>query len=271
MLLVLGVLGGGGYLAICGLAYKYQDKMVYFPDDYFPQDPSSAGLTYDSFELPVDSDSTVTGWIVESDPQAPWVLHFHGNGGNISARVDHLKLLHSLGFNAVVFDYRGYGKSKGKPSEAGLVRDGLAVVKYLKEEKHVNKRYLIYFGESLGGGVAAEVAEKEPPQAMILKSTFTSVPDMGKELYPFLPANLLLRTRFDTKDRISRFLFPKLIIHSRSDTIVPFDHGQRLYQLASEPKIFLEVYGGHNTSPLELGEEFKTTLADFVRKAVPQE
>lgn len=271
MITILGVLTLGGYAGLCGLAYKYQNKLIFFPHEFFHQDPSAAGLEFEDFELEVDSESTVTGWIVESESDAPWVLHFHGNGGNIAGRVDHLKLLHGFGFNAVVFDYRGYGKSKGIPTEEGLVADGLAVVRYLVDEKDVNPRRLVYFGESLGGGVASAVAEVEEPRAMILKSTFTSVPDRGAEAYPFLPVRLLSKTKFDTKERIKNFLFPKLIIHSRPDTVVPYHHGQRLFQLSPEPKQFLEFHRDHNTSPLELGDQFERTVRDFVKESVPSD
>lgn len=271
MLGILSVLVGGGYLALCGLVYSYQDRLIYFPDDYFFQDPAASGLSFESFELSTGEGSTVTGWAVETDPNAPWVIHFHGNAGNISSRVDYLKLFHDLGFNGVVFDYRGYGRSQGQPSEDGLVEDGLAVVRYLLEERKVSKRYLVYFGESLGGGVAAAVAVEEPPQAMILKSTFTSLVDVSSEFYPFLPTNFLLKSRFPTKDRIPTFLFPKLVVHSRSDTVVGFDHGQRLFQVAGEPKQFLEIYGGHNTSPLELGADFKKAVKEFIDAAIPKD
>jgi uncharacterized protein len=273
-MIVLGVLGTllvGGYAAICGLVYSNQDKLLYFPDDYFITDPASAGLDFEEFSLEVSPGVTVTGWIVERDPAAPWILQFHGNAGNISNRVDHLKLFYELGFNGVLFDYRGYGKSTGTPSEAGLVEDGLAVVKYLKEEKGVDPRFLVYWGESLGGAVAAAVAAKEEPRALILKSTFTSVPDLAGEVYPFLPVKYLSKTHFETKNLVPNFLFPKLIVHGHSDTVVPFHHGQRLYQLSLEPKTFLQVDRDHNASPLELGDEFNQTVQKFITDAVPQD
>lgn len=271
VLSVLGALAAGGYIAVCGLVYKYQDQMVYFPSDYFITDPTSAALQFEDFSIEVSPEVTITGWIVEKDPDAPWILQFHGNAGNISNRVDHLKLIDELGCNGVLFDYRGYGKSTGKPSEAGLVEDGVAVVRYLKEQRGVDPRFLIYWGESLGGGVAAAVAMKEEPRGLILQSTFTSVPDLGAEVYPFLPVRLLSKTSFDTAERIPTFLFPKLIVHGHADTVIPFQHGQRLYQLAVEPKTFLRVERGHNDSPLELGDEFKLAVQKFVAEAVPQE
>ena len=273
-MIVLGVLGTfvvGGYGAICGLVYKYQDSLIYFPSDYMATDPAAAGLNFEDFSVEVSPDVTVTGWIVEKDPSAPWILQFHGNAGNISNRVDHLRLFNELGFNGVVFDYRGYGKSTGTPSEAGLGAVGLAVVEYLKEERGVDPNCLVYWGESLGGGVAAAVSVKEEPRALILKSTFTSVPDMAAEVYPFLPVRMLAKTRFDTKELVPNFLFPKLVVHGHADTVIPFQHGQRLFQLCLEPKTFLRVERGHNDSPMELGDEFKATVKKFVSDSVPQE
>lgn len=270
MLSIIGFLALGGYIGLCGLVYKHQDRLIYFPDDYIGADPASANLTYEEFSVDVSPEVTVHGWIVTSaDENAPWILQFHGNAGNIANRVDHLRLFHELGFNGVLFDYRGYGKSSGEPSEKGLIEDGLAVVKYLEEVRGVDPRFLIYWGESLGGGVASQVALKKPPRALILKSTFTSVPDLAADVYPFLPVRLLAKTRFDTKEAVPTFLFPKLIIHGQADTIIPIQHGQTLYQLCLEPKTFFAASGGHNTSPMELGQEFKDTVKSFVTEAVP--
>lgn len=271
VLAVLGTLVVGCYAVLCGVVYKYQDRLIFFPDDYMSGDPEAVGLPFEDFSIEHEDGATVTGWIVEKDKDAPWILHFHGNAGNISNRLDHLRLFEDLGFNGVVFDYRGYGKSQGTPSESGLVEDGIAVVEHLLDKREVPKKSLIYFGESLGGGVAASVAQTKPPQAMILKSTFTSIPDLGSDIYGFLPVSALSRHRFETKSKIEKFLFPLLVVHSRSDTLIPFQHGQRLYQLAPEPKLFFESYGGHNASPLELGEEFKKTIKDFVTNAVPSQ
>lgn len=271
LLAIFGTLTVGGYAALCGAVYKYQDRLLYFPDDYFFTDPAASDLEFEDFELEVGPESTVTGWVVRTAEDAPWVLHFHGNAGNISHRVDHLKLFHTLGFNGVVFDYRGYGRSKGVPSEAGLVADGKAVVEYLENDLGVDRDKLVYFGESLGGGVAAALSETEPPRALILKSTFTSVPDLAAELYPFLPARRLSRTQFATKDRITEFLFPILVIHGRPDRVVPFEHGQRLFQLANPPKEFFPTNRDHNTSPMAFGPDFRETIKKFVQSAMPEE
>ena len=270
-IVIFGFFCLGLYGLVCGLVYEYQDRLVFFPYGHISLNPGNHNLDFDTFEIEVEEGVKVTGWIVETDSEAPWVLHFHGNAGNISNRVDHLKFFSDLGYNGVVFDYRGYGESTGTPSESGLIADGLAVVNYLKDEKAVSPKKFFYFGESLGGGVAAAVAETVPPRALILKSTFTSVPDRADEIYPFLPNQWLAKNRFETKRRIQDFLFPKLILHGRADEVIPFHHGQKLFQAAHEPKIFVETIGGHNTSPLELGEKFKEKVRAFVSEALPQE
>lgn len=256
-----------GYGALCAVVYVMQDGLTYFPDHQIVLEPSDLGLDFEPFELDLGQTS-VTGWIVRSpEENAPWVVQFHGNGGNISGRVGHLALFQKLGFNGVVFDYRGYGKSRGRPSEPGLFEDALAVRTYLLEEQNVGPDNLVYFGESLGGGVACALAEKHPPAGLILKSTFTSVPDVGAEVYPFLPVRILARNRFASKSRVPTFQFPILVVHGRGDEVVPFHHGQRLFELANEPKQWLEIGGGHNTGPLELGSEFATTVQEFVLKS----
>lgn len=257
-----------GYSGLCLLIYLKQDSLTYFPIREIPVDPGELGLDFESFELDL-GDSSVTGWIVRADPKAPWILHCHGNGGNIAYRIDYLALFRRLGFNGVVFDYRGYGKSRGQPTESGLTEDALAVREHLVEKEGAKPDKLIYFGESLGGAVACALAEKEPPAGLILKSTFTSYPEMAGVVYPFLPVRLLARARYDSLSKVKDFHFPILVMHSPSDEVIPYHLGQRLFDRASEPKIFKEIGGTHNTSALELGPDFAETVKSFVEQTVP--
>ena len=254
------------YGGLCALVYQYQDKLTYFPAARVSVNPGDYQLDYKSFELD-QGQSTVTGWVVRHQEASPWVLHFHGNGGNIAGRIGHLQLLHRLGFNAVVFDYRGYGKSRGKPSEPGLLEDANAVRNYLLNDLGAPQEKLVYFGESLGGGVACALAEQHPPVGLILKSTFSSIPDVGAEAYPFLPVRVLATNRFESVKRVPNFKFPKLHLHSQADEIVPYKFGRRLFEAACEPKQWIEIGGTHNTGPLELGDDFATALEDFVYTA----
>ena len=270
MLALLG-LGVAGYGALCALIYHRQDSMIYFPSDRIVTTPEDLGLSFESFELPTTK-GTVTGWVVKvEEPEAPWILFFHGNAGNISSHIDYLPFFHRLGFHAAIFDYEGYGNSRGIPSEASLVEDGLAVRVYLEKSQAAKPSKIVYFGESLGGGVAAATAEKSPPAALILKSTFSSVPDRAAQDFPYLPIRLLARTRLDTLSRIESFSFPKLVMHGPADEVISFDHGQTLFQRAREPKRWLEIPGGHNTRPDELGGEFAETVRSFVLQSTTPE
>lgn len=267
MALALFGIAGLGYTGLCGLVYLKQDSLLFFPSSVIPADPGELGLTFEAFEIP-SRDSSVTGWLVRTDtPGAPWVMQCHGNGGNIANNIPYLALFKKLGFNGVVFDYRGYGRSRGVPSEAGLVEDAMAVRNYLLDKQGVKPEKLVYFGESLGGGVACALAEKAPPAGLVMKSTFTSVPARGAEVYPFLPIRWLARTRFDSDQRIARIDCPKLFMHAHADDVVPYHHGRKLFELAGQPKTWIDIPGGHSTNPLELGREFDETVSDFVRKA----
>ncbi|MGE0489925.1 MAG: alpha/beta hydrolase [Vulcanimicrobiota bacterium] len=257
-LLAAGALGYGG---LCWLVYARQDALIFFPDRHLSADPSRLGLTYEEFELASGPSATVHGWVVRTEPSAPWILHCHGNGGNISGRIDELAVFHQLGLNAVVFDYRGYGKSSGQPSEQGITDDAEAVRNYLVDQLKAEK--LVYFGESLGGGVACALAERHPPAGLILKSTFTSVPDVAAEVYPFLPVRWLARVRFPSRQRVARFPFPKLILHGDPDEVIPFHHGRDLFEAAAEPKQFVQIGPGHNTPPDQLGEDYLRAVSEF--------
>lgn len=258
------------YGSLCLFLYVNQKNMVFFPATTIVATPSDFGMTHQSFTLALTS-STVTGWVIEGEPDSPWVLHCNGNAGNISGRLEHAALLKRFGFNSVFFDYRGFGKSEGTPTEDGLLEDAQAVRAYLREQHGVESASIVYFGESLGGAVAAALAEKDPPAGLILKSTFTSVPDLASELYPIFPVRLLARYRFPTIERIPRFDFPILICHGPGDEIVGVGHGERLYQAAQGDKEWLELPGDHNTGPLALGSEFASTVQRFVvRTTDPQ-
>ncbi len=259
-----------GYSGLCLLVYLKQDSLTYFPAQEILVNPGELGLEFESFDLEL-GESSVTGWIVRSNQDAPWVLHFHGNGGNIAHRIDYLALFRRLGFNGVVFDYRGYGKSRGQPTESGLTEDALAVYQHLIEREGVKPDRLVYFGESLGGAVACALAERKPPAGMILKSTFTSYPEMASTVYPFLPVRLLARARYDSASRVRDFRFPLLVMHSRRDEVIPFQLGERLFEVSSAPKSWYEFEGTHNTGPLQLGSGFTDAIRTFVKTSCLRE
>lgn len=169
----------------------------------------------------------------------------HGNAGNISNRLETIQIYHRLGFNILIFDYRGYGNSSGKPSEKGTYLDAAAVWEYLINEKHIKAKDIIIVGRSLGGGVASELAKQKNPAMLILESTFTSMPDISKEHYPFMPTHLIVKHKYDSISKLSEISCPIVVIHSLDDEVIPYTHGRLLYEKANEPKSFIKLRGGH--------------------------
>jgi fermentation-respiration switch protein FrsA (DUF1100 family) len=196
-------------------------------------------------------------------------LFCHGNAGNIWNRIDVIWMLHEMGFNVCIFDYRGYGKSEGRPTEAGTYADAEAVWKWLVETKGIAPGRIVVQGESLGGGVASWVAEKKKPGALILESTFTSLPDMAARMYPFLPARWLCRFSYNTLARLPDIHCPVLVAHGKDDEMIPFAFGQRLFQAANEPKVFIELKGSHNDGRERSGREYEEMLKAFIEKTIP--
>jgi fermentation-respiration switch protein FrsA (DUF1100 family) len=166
----------------------------------------------------------------------------------------------------MLFDYRGYGQSEGSPSEPGTYRDGRAAYEYLVGQRQLAPERLILFGESLGAAVSVQLALEVPVRALILESAFTSIPDMARAVYPFLPVQSLLRTRYDNLAKIGDVAVPLLILHGTRDGTVPFKQGKRLFEAASEPKRFFAIPGaGHNDTFVAGGEDYWSVWKDFLK------
>jgi hypothetical protein len=192
-------------------------------------------------------------------------LFFHGNAGNITDRYDMILRLMTLPVRVFIIDYRGYGKSEGRPSEGGLYLDAKAAWHYLVSKRVVDPSQIILFGKSLGGAVAIDLATHVEAAGLIVQSSFTSIPDMAKRLIPILP-KFLIRTRMDSVSKIARVSCPKLFIHSPADEIVPYALGRRLFQTAAEPKAFYDVSGApHNETYRVGGEAYLDVLRRFVQ------
>ena len=191
-------------------------------------------------------------------------LIFHGNAGNISHRIDYLTMFHRLGYSTLLVDYRGYGQSTGSPSEEGTYRDAEAAWNWLTKERGLAARDIVVLGESLGGAVAVWLAARVNPRALVVASCFTSVPEFGAQVYPFLPVRLISRFSYDSLGTIKSVKAPVLIAHSREDDIIPFSHGKALYDAAPEPRQFLEMRGGHNDGFIFMRQEWVAQLAAFL-------
>jgi fermentation-respiration switch protein FrsA (DUF1100 family) len=223
-------------------------------------------MDYEDVFFKTPDNRTLHGWFFPNRAETPVLIFFHGNAGNISHRLDNVAHLLNRGFGVFIFDYRGYGKSTGRPSEKGIYRDGLAAYDFVAVEKNVAPEQIILFGRSLGAAVAAEVALKRKARALIMESAFTSTRDMAKTmplfslLSPFLPAH------YNNLEKIGRISVPKLIIHGDRDDIVPFAMGQRIFQAAKPPKFFYPLPdAGHNDTYVVGGPAYFETLDNFAK------
>ena len=255
------------------LMLLFQARLIYFPNvgRELAATPRDAGLDYEDVQLRSADNVVLNGWWVAARDARGAVLILHGNAGNISHRVGYLTLFNRLHYATLLIDYRGYGKSGGSPSEEGTYRDAEAAWLHLVETRKVNARDIVIVGESLGGAVATWLAAKYPPRALIIASAFTSVPDLGAQIYPWLPVRLLARIRYDNLDRIAKIAAPVLIAHSRDDEIVPFAHGEALFAAAREPKQFLAMRGGHNDALLFARDEWAAAVAAFLAQVHPKD
>lgn len=249
------------------MLYIFQPRLVFLPGlpgRALTATPEQIGLRYEEVHLETDDGETLHAWWLPHPDARATVLFHHGNAGNISHRLDSLRIFHDLAVNVLIYDYRGYGRSTGNPSEAGLYRDAEAAWNWLTESRAVASGEIILFGRSLGGAVASHLAEQVDAGGLIVESTFTSVPDIGAELYWWLPVRWLSRLDFDAATSVSRADMPVLVIHSVEDEIIPFSHGRRLHELAGERATMLEIRGDHNTGFLASGDLYRNGLDRFI-------
>ena len=254
----------GAYLILAGFLFIFQSRYIYFPERTLSADPSSIGLRFESISFETADGVKLSGWFIPTESARGMILFLHGNAGNISHRLDSIQIFHQLGLDVFIFDYRGYGQSQGKPSEKGTYKDAEAAWRYLVEERQVSPDEIIVFGRSLGAAVAAWLAQSHTPRALILESTFTSLPHIAARLYPYLPVRLLLRFEYNTAEYLGRVSCPVLIVHSRDDEIMPFSHGRQLFEMANEPKEFLEITGTHNEGFITSGKHYEEGLNAFI-------
>ena len=250
-------------------AWSFQRRMIYFPMAHVPSAAESRLAGYEAVRFTTSDGLELDAWFLklEHPPPRSTVIVFNGNAGNRAHRVELGDALRARGFQVLLVDYRGYGGNPGSPTEHGLAADSRAARAYAVSRDDVDPSRLVYFGESLGAAVAAELAMEFPPSALILRSPFTSISEVGQYHYPILPVRLLVRDRFPTIDRIHRLHSPLLVIAGEEDRIVPFEQSQRVYALAPEPKAFLAIAGvDHNDLELLAGDEIIDAIARFVEE-----
>lgn len=227
----------------------FEHRQVYQPRREMDASAAELGRPYEDVAFTSADGVALHGWFFPADANSARanrvVLVCHGNGGNMSHRLGLCAALLARGPAVFLFDYRGYGRSAGRPEEEGTYRDAQAAHAWLRQRGFPGER-IVAFGESLGGGVASELALRETLGGLILQSTFTSVPDLGAELFPWLPVRWISTIQYDTRSKLPRVKVPVLVMHSRVDDLVGFRHGERNYAAANEPKLFGELVGGHN-------------------------
>lgn len=260
----LALIGGGIYIGLCLLLLIMQPKLIFFPDRGMNQTPESIGLAYESVMLQ-SADAKIHGWFIPAENERGTLIFCHGNAGNISHRLDSIRLFNEMGLSVFIFDYQGYGKSEGKPTEKGTYADAQAAWDYLVKERKTGPHDIIIFGRSLGGAIAAHLAKANTPRALIIESSFTSVAAVGKRMYPFIPVKLLSRIKYNTLGYIKEVTCPVLVVHSRNDELIAFEYGQQLFAAANEPKQFLEIKGTHNDGFLISGDKYVERVKNFLK------
>lgn len=261
------------YGALLLVLFLRQDSLIYYPNlggREYEATPAQAGLPYEAVTLTASDGIRLDAWFVPAERARGALLYAHGNGGNISHRLDAIRMFRDMGLSVFIFDYRGYGKSTGEPSEEGTYRDAEAAWQYLVQQRGIAPARIVMFGESLGAAVAAQLAAQHPPGALILASAFTSVPDMAADLYPWFPVHWIARYRYDTQRYLQDVRAPVLVMHSREDEIIPYRHGRALYDAAHEPRLFLDLRGGHNDLFFANEEVFAREVGKFVKQHLAQ-
>jgi uncharacterized protein len=236
------------YLVVVVIAMFLENSLIFYPSPYPEGIWHPPGLRFEDVTFPSADGTRLHGWYVPCKEARGSVLFCHGNAGNITNREEILRRLHDIARVTVfIFDYRGYGRSQGKPNEKGVLDDARAARAWLARREGIAENRLILMGESLGGAVAVDLAAEKGARGLILESTFTSLADVGAYHFPWLPVRLLLRTRLDAEAKIKRYHGPLLESHGDADTIVPYQFGRRLFDAANEPKQFITFPGGeHN-------------------------
>jgi fermentation-respiration switch protein FrsA (DUF1100 family) len=251
------------YLGFLLLLKIFENRLVYFPSPWTDDHNFDMPDYMSDVTLQVDGGPTLHGWHLAHPRPRAHVLFFHGNAGNLAGRQYMLENLHdAANLDLFAIDYRGYGKSSGRPTEAGVIEDARLARRTYAAMAGIPESEIVLMGRSLGAGVAVALASHDGARALVLQSTFTSLPDVAALQYPWLPVRLLMKNRFDSLAHISRFTGPLLYSHSEGDTTLDFSLGERLFAAANEPKQFFRFSGRDHNDPQP--REYVRVLASFL-------
>jgi fermentation-respiration switch protein FrsA (DUF1100 family) len=245
----------------------FEQHSIFFPMKEMKCFPSDLKLEYEDVYFQAADKVRINAWFLPCKDAGYTLIFCHGNAGNLGHRLEKLKFFHELGLNVFIFDYRGYGKSGGRPSESGIYRDAQAAYDYLLSRKIPAERIIAY-GESIGGAVAIDLASKNKVAALIVGDTMTSAKDMVREIFIIVPY-WIFSSRFDSLSKIQKITVPKLMVHSINDEIVPYSLGRKLYNAAPEPKEFVKIRGGHNSCFFESNDIIREKITEFIKR-LPQ-
>jgi fermentation-respiration switch protein FrsA (DUF1100 family) len=254
LLLRLAALAGFGYLGILVLLVAMEDRLVFHAKDFGREWPPPTGAHFQDVDLTAADGTHLHAWWCPYKNAHGAILHCHGSGGDLSHWGPRaLELQENLHESVLLFDYSGYGRSEGTPSEAGCYAAADAAFDWLTQTQGVPPEQMVLYGESLGGGVAVELAHRRPHRALVLVKTFTSIPDVAQQRFPLVPVRWLAHNHFDNLAKIKACTRPVFIAHGSADDFVPFALGRRLFDAANEPKQFVAVEGMDHNGALESG------------------
>jgi len=260
------------YLTMVVLLMIFEESMIFFPSPYPKGNWKALAIPFEDAEFQAADGTRLHGWYVPHEHPTATVLFLHGNAGNITHRAAILERLHEVaGASVLILDYRGYGRSEGKPSGKGIVSDARAARAWLAKKEKIPEREIVMMGESLGGGVAVDLAADDGARALVLISTFNSLTDVAAYHYPMFPVRWLMRTRLDSEEKIANYRGPLLQFHGRTDTIIPFQYGKKLFDAANEPKelVVSERHDHNDTVPADFYEKMRELFSELPHEQTP--
>lgn len=259
------------YLSVCAYMWATQEQLIFEPTPVLQSNPERMGMRYQEFHIPSGTGEQRgeldSWWIPAAHGGMATLLYLHGNDRNISSNLSHMQRLHDLGYNVLMTDYRGFGRSSGgQPNEAKVYEDAEAAWQFLIKQGAIEPQQIYIYGHSLGGAIAIDLATRHADAAgLIVESTFTSMQAMGEIRYGYLPVSRLLHQRFDSLQKISKIKIPVLFIHGTWDKEVPYEMSQQLYAVAPQPKsLTLIEGGGHGNSGAIGWVEYRNALNSFI-------
>ena len=251
------------YLVVLVFIYFYQRNLLYHPSENNYQN-DEIKFEYEEVNIEVENEIKLKSWLINKDlKKLKTLLIFHGNAGDLSNRIYKLNELNKLEINILLISWRGFSGNKGSPTEKNLYKDAEAAIKWLNK-KNVNNNQIILYGESLGTGIAVEMAKKNDFNSIILESPFTSIENSAKIYYPYLPVKYLLKDRYDTISKIKMVESPIMIMHGEKDDVVPFSMGKELFEKANSPK--QSYFTPDDDHMMEFNSSLLKNIKDFIEK-----